>query len=122
MKNGLEGIVELSDKWVKLEDIENPRLQRILHLRLRKNNFNFFHSEGYKEVNHQRKNHVDKHKDNHTEYHNENYNDDFKHTEYCKTGYFHQDTPYFETTHSEKMNKGYSESISRGYSEHTDHY
>jgi hypothetical protein len=41
MKNGLEGIVKLSDKWVKLEDIENPRLQKILHSRLRNIDFNF---------------------------------------------------------------------------------
>ena len=111
----LEGIVELNGKFVKLEDIENPKLRRVLHSRLRKDRFRFSGS-GYREVNHQRKRHVDSHKNNYKEYHKNNHRDGHDDSE----GYY--DGGGMRHGYDKSYNSGYSETIDRGYSEHTNHY
>jgi len=118
-KRYLEGIVNILGINVVLENVENPKLKRILHSRLRKESFNF-HSDGYKEVNDARSRHKDEHSDNHDDSHHDNYSDshtdDYTEFPYSR-GEAHQDR------HTDKSyNKGYSETIDRGYSEHTDHY
>jgi hypothetical protein len=41
----LEGVTKLRGKVVLLEDLENPVLKRILHMRLRENKFNFYYED-----------------------------------------------------------------------------
>jgi|APSaa5957512622_1039677.scaffolds.fasta_scaffold151893_1 hypothetical protein len=111
MNKDLEGVVELNGKWVVLEDIQNPKLARELHSRLRDSSFNFFGGGGYSESNNARDNtphsdHTDRHDDNYSESHTDYHND--------------SDPSWGETvTHSDHHT---DKDVNRGYSEHSDHY
>lgn len=114
----LEGIVQLRGKWVVLENVENPKLARVLHSRLRKDRFAFGHSEGsgYHEVKDHtdkkdERNHTDKHHDNYDAIHND------AHRDYCNT--YSDDNHGDNTGHTDR---GYSEKPDSGHSEHADYY
>lgn len=109
----LEGIVKLRGRWVKLEDIQNPKLARVLHKRLKKDRFAFGHSEGYQEVKGDRvRKHTDEHSDSYDDSHRDNHRD---HTD----GSHHDNWGYEDYEHTDR---GYSESHHSGHSDHTDHY
>jgi hypothetical protein len=116
----LEGVTRLRGKIIVLEDLENPILKRVLHMRLRGDNFNFWYHDSAGHQEHKdspdpwddsrgRREHHDNHKDNHTESHRDHHTD--------RLGSYLDDGSY-----SDHTDRGYSEHTNYGYSEHTDGY
>jgi len=126
----LSGIIKLRGKNVALENLENSRLKKILHSRLRGNKFmfNIFYSDApsysehkdspnYDDTYHDT--HVDRYSDRHTDRHNDNHRD--------KTGDYDDIRLDGEgggrwSNHGDHIDKGHTESINYGYNEHTDGY
>ena len=101
----LTGVIELRDKIVILEDIENPILSKVLHYRLSQEKFSFFGGGGYKENKSRPKTHTDKtysetnHRDNYRDGHTDHFPSDLDGEHSDKFG-GHTDT---------QNNSGYSE-------------
>ncbi|MDP7323992.1 MAG: hypothetical protein QF632_04500 [Candidatus Woesearchaeota archaeon] len=111
----LEGVIPLRGRQVVLEDLQNPRLVRILSNRLQKDKFAFWGSS-YKETKSNReKKHTDHNDGSHSEYHNDNYDDTSHHVECFSSMGRHSET-------ARCNNSGYSETTDRVSNNHTDYY